>query len=258
MYDSLNMMTNRASVCSSSFSTVAEILPEDKDTWAGRTFVTIDTDWACDEILEFTHSLVSDAGMPATWFFTNSSPVADLILDKSSAEVGIHPNFNPLMEGSAQNQAKPSCSSEVLEELVSKFPRSRSVRSHSLLQSERLIDEFTKAGLTHISNTFIPGDQNSEIRPWRIWGGASIVPHNWQDNVSLRMPLEFPGQPGHRSMRVLDFHPIHIFLNTSDLAVYEATRHLHRKPRELGKYVSGGHGIRKDFETVLEQWANVR
>lgn len=59
----------------------------------------------------------------------------------------------------------------------------------------------------------------------------TVVPHCWQDNVSLRMNLAFPTHTDSvRHLVVYDFHPIHVFLNTEHLDRYEGTRRLHQMP----------------------------
>jgi len=52
------------------------------------------------------------------------------------------------------------------------------------------------------------------------------------------VPANRPG------LKVFDFHPIHVFLNTELLDRYDRTRHLHQKPGELIKHRFDGEGIR--------------
>ena len=49
--------------------------------------------------------------------------------------------------------------------------------SHSLTNSERLLDQFKENGITHICNNFIPYSSKIVIKPYKIW-----------DDLSLRMP----------------------------------------------------------------------
>jgi hypothetical protein len=236
------------------FGLISSIKSDSPESWSGKTFLTIDTDWASDEILEDTLSLASSVGIPSTWFFTNNSAIRHESYLATLCELGIHPNFNALL--SPQNYSSNATSShQVIRDLADEFPLATSVRSHSLTQSERIVDTFIECGFTHVSNTFVPTGQSIELRPWRLWSDTTMVPHNWQDNVSLRMKLPLPGSAKTNSMNVLNFHPIHVFLNTSDMAVYESTRHIHTKPRELKRHVFRGEGIRRDFERTLERFA---
>jgi len=53
-------------------------------------------------------------------------------------------------------------------------------------------------------------------------------------------------------LKVLDFHPIHVFLNTESLDRYERTRPLHHNPKELIKHRFEGYGTRNRLLEVLE------
>ena len=89
---------------------------------------------------------------------------------------------------------------------------SKSVRSHSLFQSERLVDDFYNCGLSHISNCFIPHGTGINVQPFSLWNGMIMVPHCWQDNVALKMNLSFPENGDYEdSYQMFNFHPIHVF-----------------------------------------------
>ena len=52
-------------------------------------------------------------------------------------------------------------------------------------------------------------------------------------------------------IKVFDFHPIHIFLNTEDISRYEKTREWHRDPQKLKAYRFDGKGTRTHFLDLL-------
>ena len=52
-------------------------------------------------------------------------------------------------------------------------------------------------------------------------------------------------------LKVFDFHPIHVYLNTEDLSRYEQTRSLHHNPAELIKHRFAGTGTRTALEFIL-------
>jgi hypothetical protein len=136
------------------------------------------------------------------------------------------------------------------------IPNAKSVRSHSLTQSERLVDQFRNAGLTHISNLFIPYGSGIEAKPFCVWDQMVMVPHSWQDNVALKMDIGFPDQADFMSgLQVLDFHPIHVFLNSESMDRYERTRPFHQDPNELVKHRFKGYGTRN---RLLELLAHAR
>lgn len=43
---------------------------------------------------------------------------------------------------------------------------------------------------------------------------------------------------------VINFHPIHVFLNTESMDRYESVRHIHQNAQELLKYRYEGYGTR--------------
>jgi hypothetical protein len=233
------------------FSHISAIQPEARASWAAKVFLSFDIDWAHDDILADTINIVRDSGVASTWLVTHNTPLLHQLGDLNSAELGIHPNFNPLLNGtciSTENTVQ-----KVIRSVLSLVPAARAIRSHSLTQNERLVDLFKDAGLTHISNFFVPHGCGIESKPFRIWDEMVIVPHCWQDNVALKMPISFPTDAELKSgFHVFDFHPIHVFLNTENLARYERTRHLHQYPEELIKHRYEGKGTRTRLFELLK------
>jgi len=232
------------------FSNISLIDPEITKTWEAKLFLSFDIDWAHDEVLYDTIQLIEKAGVPSTWFVTHETPLIASLRNLQSVELGIHPNFNPLLDGTYQN---PNNTSEkILKSSMSLVKDAKVIRSHSLTQNERLVDQFKQVGLTHISNTFIPYGSAIVVKPFKIWDQMVVVPHCWQDNVALRMPLPFPATIEIGPMLyVFNFHPIHVFLNTENIDRYERTRHLHYTPAELIKHRYQGIGTRTKLLDLL-------
>ena len=232
------------------FSRISVIEPEEGATWKTKIFLSFDIDWAHDDILTDTINIVRDAGVASTWFVTHGTPLLQQLRSLHDAELGIHPNFNSLLDGTCTNT--DNTAGKVIGSVLSLVPDARTIRSHSLTQNERLVDQCRDAGLTHISNFFIPHGCGVEVKPFRIWNDVVIAPHCWQDNVALKMPLPFPTEAElYSGFHIFDFHPIHIFLNTEHLDRYERTRHLHRKPEELIKHRYEGVGTRTRLLELL-------
>lgn len=234
------------------FSLLSKINPKNINSWNKKTFLTFDIDWAHDEIISDTIDLVKQFSVPSTWFVTHDSPILKMFSLETKFELGIHPNFNPLLNGNSQKN-----SSDVLKECFDIVPNATSVRSHSLTQNERLIDLFRDFGVSHVSNNFIPANCGINLKPFFLWDEMVIVPHCWQDNVSLKMNLSFPTlNDFEEELYVFDFHPIHVFLNCENLNRYESTRSIHQKPDELVKYRFEGYGIRSRLIELLEMSLN--
>lgn len=228
---------------------ICEIDIGNEASWQQRLFLTFDTDWAHDEIIADTIDLLDAFGVSATWFVTHGTKVLQRLSESDRYQIGLHPNFNSLLNGDSTNGRSAS---EVLSSIQKVAPLATAVRSHSLTQSERLIDLFSDRGFSHVSNFFIPFRNDLLLAPWGLWGGVTSVPHCWQDNVALKMPLELPRDLRVRNgLVVVNFHPIHVFLNTESMDRYEGTRHIHQKPQELIKYRFEGDGTRSVLLRLL-------
>jgi len=233
---------------------LGEILPEDDATWRDRLFLTVDIDWAHDDVLSDTINLVDQAGVHATWFVTHDTPVLERLRANPNYELGIHPNFNWLLNGDPRQGADAR---DVVARMQAIVPEARCVRSHSMAQTTVLLQIFADAGLTHDANHFIPVSAGIPLKPWLLWNGMVRIPYNWEDDVtcayqekSMVAPsVEETVQMG--GLHVFDFHPIHVFLNTETTQRYERTRALHHLPDELRTQRNSGDGTRTWFTGLL-------
>ena len=167
---------------SGNFSSISKVDPEDSSTWVNKLFLTFDIDWAHDEILKDTLNIVREASVPATWFVTHAIPVLNDIRALQSQELGVHPNFNPLLDGVSNNGDNAE---KIVKALLDIVPEAKSIRSHSMTQSSRLLDLFQTSGLTHEVNHFIPYHAGVELKPWVLWNQLCKVPYFWEDDVHV-------------------------------------------------------------------------
>lgn len=217
------------------FARLSEIQPNDAASWEDKLFLTFDIDWACDDVLSYSIDMVEQAGVAATWFVTHDTPLLKRLRDNPLFELGIHPNFNFLLNG---DMASKGNAKAIVADLLNIVPGAKSVRSHAMTQNSLLLDLFVKNGLTHDSNHFIPEQAGISLKPWYLWNGIIKVPYCWEDDVACiytqNSPIsEVMQRPG---LRVFDFHPIHIYLNTEDLARYENSRAYHRDVAALAAW----------------------
>lgn len=193
---------------------------------------TSDIDWAHDEVLEEIVEIFNRYNIQCTFFATHKSSVIKELEKEELFEIAIHPNFNPLLTGTSQLSDK-----EVLEELLSIYPNAKGVRSHSMTQNSRLLNLFTDLGLLYDSNQFLPY-QKVELYPH--WYGDLIrVPYNWEDDVHFEYGFDFSSLKISRRkvpLLVLDFHPIHVFLNTDTKERYEVAKKHYNNPKKLKEY----------------------
>lgn len=208
------------------FAKLSEIDPARPETWQNSPFLTFDIDWACDEILADTIDIVESYGVAATWFVTHDTPLLERLRSNPFFELGIHPNFNSLLEG---DLSKGANASEVLDRILAVVPEAKCVRSHSMTQSSLLLSLFRQKGLTHDCNHFIPETFWGPLEPWCLWNGLIKAPYFWEDDVHClyKSRIELDELLARQGLRIFDFHPIHVFLNTEDITRYEKTRPIH-------------------------------
>lgn len=187
---------------------------------------TIDIDWAPEAVIEDTLRLFQEHEVPATIFATHRSGALDAA-DRHLFEIGIHPNFNPLLAGGGGAAAR------LVDDLLAEYPEARGVRSHSMTQSTPLLDLFRSRGLLYDANLFLP--YWADIHPFQIWNGLWRVPYNWEDDIhfSYGRSFESTGLTDDAAVNVLDFHPIHVYLNTDTRERYEAARPHYQTPETL-------------------------
>lgn len=207
---------------------VSEVVLSVPSSWENRILVTLDIDWAVDLVLEDAIDLVESLDLRATWYVTHDTPLLARLRASDRHELGIHPNFNPLLfRNDHQFGSTPN---EIVSRLLEIVPAARSVRSHSMTQSSWLLALFRERGLTHDTNTYMPAVSEVALRPWTDWNGLIRVPYFWEDDLHAAesphwRPEIYVSRPG---LRVFDFHPIHLFLNTPAPDLYGAARpHLH-------------------------------
>ena len=80
------------------FKKITEISLNNND-WKKIVFITIDVDWAIDEVLKDTIDLFIKNNVKATILLTHQTDLIKDISDNSLFELGIHPNFNFLLNG---------------------------------------------------------------------------------------------------------------------------------------------------------------
>lgn len=233
------------------FGKVTDIDVGDPSSWEDRVFLTLDLDWAIDPAIALCLDVIEETGVAATLFVTHDTPLLERMRRNPLIELGLHPNFGPLLDGRAEHGATARTTLALLRDLV---PEARAVRSHSMTQSSRLLELFKSIGLTHDCNHFIPAHAGIELRPYSHWNGMTRVPYFWEDDVDLiygegPTVLDLAVGPG---LKVFDFHPIHVALNTQSIDHFETTRAAHRDWTELRSAASpDGGGVLGRFVALL-------
>jgi len=233
------------------FARISDIDINQPESWRGRIFLTFDIDWAADFVLQDTIDLIEGAGVCATWFATHSTPLLENIRRNPLFELGVHPNFNPLLAGAHAEGVQ-----EILDRTLELAPGCVSVRSHSLVQATSILNMFGERRLRYDCNMLVPWDAGIVLQPWRHWTGDMVrVPYLWEDDVACLYDWEFDStfdywyQPD--GINVLDFHPIHVYMNTESLRRYEDSREVHRNPVDLIRWRNTSAGSRTFLQSLL-------
>ena len=181
--------------------------------------ITLDMDWAPDWMLEDCLRRLVDAEVAATWFVTHDTPVLEEIAKRNDLfEAGIHPNC---LQGSSHG----STDEEVLSHICSLLPEARSMRTHGLYQSTSFLELAAAGGIERDVSLFLPWAARLEPHVLPISGNTMLrFPYFWEDDVAVETPgapwdLDDPAFHG-PGLKIFDFHPVHVALNTGSMAVY--------------------------------------
>ncbi len=223
--------------------------------------ITLDVDWAPDFVINFAADLLIANRVRATWFITHKSPALDRLKAYPDLfELGIHPNF---LAGSSHG----STVEEVLDYCAALIPDARCIRTHALVQSTPLLKQFSQRGIHADVSLFLP--HTPGLRPIEMWFSHTKllrVPYFWEDDSEMYTPNSAwhirpllnnaPLNGSHWDLRIFNFHPIHVYLNSADMRPYEALkceapRLSEAAPHQTEAHVAGGDGTRTLFEEII-------
>ena len=175
-----------------------------------KMFFTFDMDWASDFVLDDFFSLITESGIKSTIHVTHNTALLDDFRKDRNVELGIHPNYNPLLlEGSNKNIR------QVLQEIKEIVPEAVTVRSHALTSSSIIAREYSDIGIKYELNTYIPVKKGNVLYPFRApIGNHTVIPFIYEDDISLlsqKNSIDFLLSNEFTAPRVFNFHPIHLF-----------------------------------------------
>lgn len=202
--------------------------------------ITFDIDWAPDEVVESVTNVLEEHRVKATFFATHRSDFMRS-LDSAKYEIGIHPNFN---KGSDYNR--------IVEDLKAIYPKAIGVRSHGLFQSTNILQLFLDNGLKYDVNTFIPFGEG--LYPFTRLNKLVCIPFYWEDDVHFCNQTIFELselQIHKKGLKIYNFHPIHIFMNTESRRHYISFKPFYQQPDILISRRNKGKGIQTLFIELL-------
>ena len=220
-----------------------------------RFALTFDIDWAPDYAILECLALLGRAGCKATFFATHRTPVNGEILARGH-DLGIHPNFLP---GSSHGQGV----AQVISNCLSYAPDAWCVRTHGLVQSTPLLEEMfgTFPHLKLDVSLFMHHSPFAHIVKGE-YGGVSFdrLLYNWEDDAEFALftEQEIP-QLFYGELTVFNFHPIHVFLNSSDGREYRHLKHNYRNVPlnsidivDAREYKNTGWGTKTYLTSILD------
>lgn len=170
--------------------------------------ITFDTDWVPQFVLDHVLDILSSFSLKATFFCTGPYDG----LESNRYEVALHPN---LMSDSTQGRSEKA----VIANLKSTLPEAIGIRTHRLYWHGGMFSLLKHNGITYDSSLLLP--LQPYLAPFRQ-NGLIRFPIWWSERVLCDSGSSFNGfnPPGLEAtgLKVLLFHPIHIYANTRDFA----------------------------------------
>lgn len=219
-----------------------------------KVVLTLDVDWVPDFVIDDIANRLMKAGACATWFITHDSPAVQSLLTEPSFECGIHPNFYP---GSSQGET----TEEVFDYCLSIAPQAVTMRTHGLLQSSRIYNYACEKTPIKIDVSTLMFGAPSCDPGWHIApvGKLLKVPFQWEDDIEMNKerPDWTAGIMKEADPFILNFHPIHIYLNSADMTAYNDVKARASDLQNVSKSimdesVQQGNGAGTLFDQILE------
>tara|TARA_B110000046_G_scaffold185692_1_gene228629 strand:- start:10578 stop:11285 length:708 start_codon:yes stop_codon:yes gene_type:complete len=207
----------------SNFIHFKDVVVNRPETWKGKRILSLDIDWASDKILNYTLDMIEEKGCKACFFVTHQTKVLERIKENPLIELGIHPNFNPLLDGVKDSKT----AAQIIDDLLEIVPNAQILRSHSMTTSGKWVGLYKQKGITHLSNYLQYGVE--PIVPFMQINGLVEVPVYFADDgfayineskeiVNITKNLLFSTNV--EGIKVFNFHPVHLYIDTENISDY--------------------------------------
>ncbi|RXJ90603.1 hypothetical protein CRV01_05470 [Arcobacter sp. CECT 8983] len=204
-----------------------------------KVVLTFDLDWCTDEVLDYLLDKLIKNNIPATFFVTHDTKLLNKIKKYNFFELGIHPNFN---DGSTHGNSYK----EVIDHCLSIVPKATSCRPHGLKVSSNKLIYMMEKGIKIDCSIFMPNVSNLENFYFEINNHRILrVPYNWEDDYEFYQrdkKYQFSDIQNLEN-KILDFHPIHVYLNSDSEKQYK----MYKANKEFSKNMGIG------TETMLDE-----
>jgi len=216
--------------------------------------LTVDVEWAHDEVLADLVGLIEARGLKATFFCTHAG------VHVPGHERALHPNF--LRSGDTMRRlgARAAAMTDVeayrhvVQTTRSFCPEAVGVRGHRQFFDSTLLPIYHECGLEYDSSLFLP--LAAHLAPVRKPHDLVAVPIYYIDHSDLNagytnfeltsLRLDLPG------LKVFDFHPNTVFINATTNDHYVASKAHYHEPAQLRAMRHPGSGVRTFFLELLD------
>ncbi len=203
-------------------------------------------DWAPESMIANALDFFDEYGVAVTPYVTHESPtIRQRYQGDRERLVGLHPNFLP-------ESTHGRTTEEVIDHVLGLWPTARSFASHCFVDSALIATEFFQRGLRYDSNLCL--HLQPSLVPFRHHSGLVRFPVFFADdvyaaqsgNLDYTRVADLFKAPG---LKLMNFHPVHISLNTPNVEYYRA---LKRDLREWPRGAFGGRGLRTFLDELMQ------
>jgi len=237
--------------------------------------LTFDLEWAPDFAIEFVANELIQKKIKSTWFITHDSIAIRNLQNNPLFNFGIHPNFLP-------NSTHGETIKEIMKNLMDIIPNPKSIRTHGLFQSSYLYRILVREyGIEIDSSILMPEIPN--LVPHTVFfehEGKPLIrfPIFWEDDIEMYNPYRSWDLKNSKynvdGMKVYNFHPLHIWLNSNNMKSWEylksknnlaelnenfAKQHINEKPtgvRNLFKELCEHIHLKQKFSSTFSELSN--
>ncbi|MEW6730763.1 MAG: hypothetical protein AB1489_05450 [Acidobacteriota bacterium] len=210
--------------------------------------ITMDTDWAPEYMVRQSLEILASAKVKATIFLTSTYQCVKEY-NNGLFEFGIHPNF-------AANNSKTVETVAALRAIV---PDARGTRSHNLIQSTPILTEIARLGFSYdCSHIFF---NVPYLSAYCDWNNLVRIPYYWEDDIHClyRLPWTMlPFLEAVPGLKIFNFHPVHVYLNTETLDRYEQLKNTgiplpQLSAEQVSGYINTGTGTQTLLKELLAE-----
>ena len=219
-------------------------------------YITMDMDWANDDVLADSVSLAEQLKIPVCLFVTNDTPMLQILRQHPLFTLGIHPNFLPQLNGQTTKSYR-----DTIAEMLKIVPEAKIIRCHALVDATPVLVTAREMGFRADMNLFIPFSSGMRLRPFRHFSGLKRLPFFYEDDAWALEP-DHPAPEQHipdsdDRLCIFNFHPIHLYLNTENMERYNRAKPYYHEFEKLAPYVNHGEGFgARDFLLRIKQLAD--